>query len=164
MNDNLIKCLSITDRHSKMYMDHFLKPLGINSSQHMYIIKIWENPGITQDCFIRLFHIHPSNITRSIAFLEKKGFLIRRHNEKDKRTCRLYPTAKTEQAYTMIHQIMLKLSRLLLSGFTEEEETLFLSLLQRAQWNALSLKECYKKGGNENTYEHKNTTDKCPGI
>lgn len=164
MNDNLIKWLSITDRHSKMYMDHFLKPLGINSSQHMYIIKIWENPGITQDCFIGFFHIHPSNVARSIAFLEKNGFLTRKHNEKDKRTCRLYPTAKTEQAYTIIHQTIQELSRQLLSGFTKEEETLFLSLLQRTQWNALSLKECYKKGGNKNTYEYGSTTDKSPGI
>lgn len=153
MNDNLIKWLSITDRRTKMYMDRILEPLGINSSQHMYLIKIWENPGITQDCFLKLFHIHPSNITRSITFLEKNGFLIKKHNEKDKRTCRLYPTDKTEQAYTIIHQAIQKLNHQLLTGFTKEEQESFLTLLQRAQWNALSLNEFNTQGGNENTYE-----------
>ena len=115
MNDNLIKWLSITDRRTKMYMDRILEPLGINSSQHI--------------------------------------FLIKKHNEKDKRTCRLYPTDKTEQAYTIIHQTIQKLNHQLLSGFTTEEQESFLTLLQRAQWNALSLNEFNTQGGNENTYE-----------
>ena len=30
-----IKWLSIADRHTKMYLDKKLEPLGLNSSQHM---------------------------------------------------------------------------------------------------------------------------------
>ena len=32
---NLIKWLSISDRHTKMYLDRSLAPLCLNSSQHM---------------------------------------------------------------------------------------------------------------------------------
>ena len=88
----MIKWLSVTDRFTKMYLDRQFIPLGINSSQHMYILKICQSPGITQDQFISSFHLNPSNITRSILTLEKKGFLIRKTNPTDKSTGMLYPT------------------------------------------------------------------------
>ena len=68
----------------------------------MYVLRICEVPGITQDQFNSLFYINPSNITRSVAALEKMGYLERRPNEKDKRTCCLYPTEKARAAYQPI--------------------------------------------------------------
>lgn len=58
----LIKWLSVADRHAKMYLDHQLSPFHLNSSHHMYVVKICENPGITQDqfsVFIRIPAILP---------------------------------------------------------------------------------------------------------
>ena len=81
-----IKWLSIADRHTKMYLDKKLEPLGLNSSQHMFVIKICQEPGISQEKMFSYFYLHPSNITRVIAALEKQGFLIRETNPADKRT------------------------------------------------------------------------------
>ena len=36
----LLKWLSVADRFAKSYLDDQLAPLGINSSQHMYLLKI----------------------------------------------------------------------------------------------------------------------------
>ena len=88
---NLIKWLSISDRHTKMYLDRSLAPLCLNSSQHMYVLKICETPGVTQDQFIHFFYLHPSNVTRTLSALEKAGFLRRERNPEDQRTCRLFP-------------------------------------------------------------------------
>ncbi len=99
----VIKWLSVTERHTKMYLDRQLEPLGLNSSQHMYITRVCENPGMTQDRFITLFYINPSNITRSLAYLEREGFIREENNKKDKRTCCLYPTQKGEMVY---HEIV----------------------------------------------------------
>ena len=76
----LVKWLSISDRHAKIYLNRSLAPLGLNSSQHMYVLKICETPGVTQDQFIHFFYLHPSNVTRTLSALEKAGFLRRERN------------------------------------------------------------------------------------
>ena len=51
----LVKWLSIAERYSKIYLDRLLAPLGLNSSQHMYITVICRNPGITQEEFTEYY-------------------------------------------------------------------------------------------------------------
>ena len=75
----LLKWLSVADRFTKAYLDQRLEPLGINSSQHMYLLKICGNPGISQDSLLETFYVHPSNIVRTVAALERKGFLTRKY-------------------------------------------------------------------------------------
>ena len=69
----LLKWLSVADRFSKLYLDKMLAAHGINSSQHMFLIKICENPGLLQDSLIDTIYLHPSNIVRTVAALESKG-------------------------------------------------------------------------------------------
>ena len=42
----LLKWISVADRLTKSYLDNQFAALGINSSQHMYLLKICRNPGI----------------------------------------------------------------------------------------------------------------------
>ena len=133
----LLKWLSITDRHTKMHLDRQLSPFELNSSQYMYVLRICKEPGITQDQFFNSFYIHPSNITRSIAYLEKAGFLRKELHLKDKRTCCLYPT---EKALTINKHILTLLNdwhEVLLQDFSDEDRQLFSNFLQRAGKNAL---------------------------
>lgn len=90
----LLKWLSVADRFAKAYLDERLAPLGINSSQHIYLLKVCEHPGISQDSLMSSVYVHPSNMVRMVAALEKKGFLTRTPCAQDKRTWELYPTEK----------------------------------------------------------------------
>lgn len=91
-----IKWLSIAGRYTKMYLDKQLEPLGLNSSQHMFVIKICEEPGISQERLFSLIYLNPSNITRAITALEKQGFLVKRQNPADRRTFFLDPYRKSQ--------------------------------------------------------------------
>lgn len=132
------KWLSITDRYTKMHLDRQLAPLGLNSSQHMYIIRICNEPGITQDQFISFFYIHPSNVTRSIAHLEKTGFIKKEPHFKDKRTYCLYPTEKAIKANKQILSILDNWYETLLQDFSEEEKACFYSFLNKAGQKAIT--------------------------
>ena len=90
----LLKWLSVADRFSKAYLDQLLAPLGINSSQHIYLLKVCDHPGISQDALLDIVYVHPSNMVRMVASLEKKGFLTREPCSQDKRTWQLYPTQR----------------------------------------------------------------------
>lgn len=76
----LLKWLSVADRFAKAYLDERLVPLGINSSQHMYLLKVCEHPGISQDALLNSVYVHSSNVVRMVASLEKKGGLSGRES------------------------------------------------------------------------------------
>ena len=135
----LLKWLSVTDRFYKIYLDKQLAPFGINNSQYMFLIKICRSPGILQDSLMDMFYVHPSNIVRTVAALEKQGMIMRSPNDKDKRTCKLYPT---ERALSVIDET----EALLLQGFRESDKNLFIDLLIQAGENITAELRIERKG------------------
>ncbi|OPF50757.1 hypothetical protein BH721_07115 [Clostridium baratii] len=136
MNE-LIKWISIADRHSKIYLDKKLKEIDLNSSQHFYIIKIFENPGITQDKLMDSIHLNPSNITRALCQLEKLKFIERVPKKEDKRTYHLYLTDKGEKVYPLVNNIIDDWCKEILKGVSEEETTSLLKLIKKVATNSL---------------------------
>lgn len=125
----LLKWLSVADRFTKSYLDDRFAPLGINSSQHMYLLKICDQPGILQDSFLNSFYVHPSNIVRTIAVLEKNGFLIKQSYVKDKRTWQLFPTQKALDIAGQIRSICEEAERILTAELSDSERVEFGRLL-----------------------------------
>lgn len=125
----LLKWLSVADRFTKIYLDNQLAPLGINSSQHMYLLKVCNQPGIMQDSFMNSFYVHPSNIVRMITALEKKGLLTREPCENDKRTWRLYPTQKALEIVDQINAACNQTEAILTAELSAEEQAIFEKIL-----------------------------------
>ena len=134
----LLKWLSITDRFYKIYLDKQLAPFGINNSQYMFLIKICHSPGILQDSLLDMFYVHPSNIVRTVAALEKQGMITRAPHEKDKRTCKLYPTERALSVIDEIQTICEKTESLLLQGISKSDQNLFMDFLIQAGKNITS--------------------------
>lgn len=128
----LLKWLSVADRFTKTYLDNRFAPLGINSSQHMYLLKICREPGILQDSLMESFYIHPSNMVRMISTLERNGFLTKQPYEKDKRTCRLYPTQKALDIEQQIVKICAETEAILMEDISGEDRLCFESILVQA--------------------------------
>lgn len=135
----VVKWLSIADRYTRMYLDRCLAPLGLNSSQHKYVLMICENPGITQDQFFNFFYVNPSNITRALSGLEKEGFIEKNINPVDKRTCRLYPTQKAKEAYDKILTIIEDWEKDLLADLSAEERKQFGRWMQKIAEKSVKL-------------------------
>lgn len=142
----LLKWLSVTDRFYKIYLDKQLAPFGINSSQYMFLIKICHSPGILQDSLMEMFYVHPSNIVRTVAALEKQGMITRSPHDKDKRTCKLYPTERALSVIDEVETVCEKTEALLLQGISESDQKLFTDLLLRAGKNITSELHIEKKG------------------
>mgnify|MGYP002508188212 CR=1 FL=1 len=142
----LLKWLSVTDRFYKIYLDKQLAPYGLNNSQYMFLIKICRSPGILQDSLMDMFYVHPSNIVRTIAALEKQGMLTRSPNDKDKRTCKLYPTDRALSVIDEVEAVCEKTEALLLQGITETNQELFMNLLVQAGKNITAELHVERKG------------------
>lgn len=128
-NMKLLKWLSVADRFAKAYLDERLAPLGINSSQHIYLLKVCDHPGISQDSLLDSVYIHPSNMVRMVASLEKKGFLTRTPCEQDKRTWQLYPTQRALDISRQIRAACAETERALMDGLSPETQAEFQAVL-----------------------------------
>ena len=140
----LLKWLSVTDRFYKIYLDNSL-PLGINNSQYMFLIK-----SVVRLAFYRILngyvYVHPSNIVRTVAALEKQGMIMRSPNDKDKRTCKLYPTERALSVIDEVQTVCEKTEALLLQGFRESDKNLFIDLLIQAGENITAELRIERKG------------------
>ena len=142
----LLKWLSVTDRFYKIYLDKQLAPFGINNSQYMFLIKICHSPGILQDSLLDMFYVHPSNIVRTVAALEKQGMITRFPHDKDKRTCKLFPTEHALSVIDEIQAVCEKTEALLLQGISESDKNLFMDFLIQAGKNITSELHIERKG------------------
>ena len=87
---NISKYCSIIDRCSSMYKNNSFKDIGICSSHAPFFFFLSKNPGATQDEISKRLVINKSNVTRSIQFLEEKGYVYREIDATDKRINHIY--------------------------------------------------------------------------
>lgn len=145
----LFKWLTICDRYSRMYLDKELADLQLNSGQHFYILKICDEPGITQDRLITLVHVNPSNVTRALAYLEKEGFIEKRHNKKDRRTYHLFPTEKSKRVYSKIKIVKKSWEMAFLQVLSSTEKDEIESLLKKVGQHAVEFMKEEKEESHE---------------
>ncbi len=128
----VFKWLAILGRMGNQYADQQLKDWKINSSHHMFILYICKSPGITQDKLKSVVCIHPSNVTRSLDYLEKEGYVYREPMESDKRRFRLFPTEKAYEAREYILKVLDNWENIIEKEMTKEQKENFSMLLEQA--------------------------------
>ena len=99
----------------------FLAQEGLNGYQHTYILKLCNNPGISQEQLSRMLYVNKSTVTRQLALLEQGGFVTRKPGSADKRTMLVYPTAKAEAVYPKVKTAAQAWNDKLTEGLTEQE-------------------------------------------
>ncbi len=85
-----------------------------------------------------MFYVHPSNIVRTVAALEKQGMITRSPHDKDKRTCKLYPTQRALSVIDEVQTVCEKTEALLLHGISKTDQKLFMDLLIQVGRNITS--------------------------
>lgn len=83
--------------------NQLFKGIGLNNNQFIYVIRVSENPGITQSELADRIHIDHSTSLRTIQKLERNGFIERRKDAVNKKIRRVYPTKKALSVYPMLH-------------------------------------------------------------
>lgn len=132
-------------RCAALYRTEQYEKLGIGCYQDQYLVKICEQPGISQEEIAESLFVHKSNVARQVATLEEKGFVERRPDAADKRILRAYPTEKAQAVAEDIRRIRGEWTRRLLEGMSEEEKAaasqLMCRLAERAKTAAREYQE-----------------------
>lgn len=128
---DILKWLGISSRLYSLKLDKELKKYNLNSSLYYYIVKIYANPGITQEKLSNLVYLNPSNITRAINQLIKLDYIKKSENKTDKRTSILNLTEKGKEIYPSILDTINSVQKELLDVIEENEQELFIEQIKK---------------------------------
>ena len=90
------------------------------------------------------FHLSHPTVSGLLSRLEKKGFLEFYPDEEDRRCKRLRLREKGQQCIEIMHQTIQENERVLVQGFSEDEQELFYQFLNRAIHNMGGDPSCRK--------------------
>lgn len=127
--ETLMKYINTISRCAILYRNDKLESEGLNGYQHTYIVKICNNPGISQEQLTKIIYVNKSNVARQLALLEQNGFITRKTCEKDKRSMLIFPTQKAYDIYPKVKSFINEWNSYLTEDFSEEERILLLSML-----------------------------------
>ncbi|WP_054664330.1 hypothetical protein [Lacticaseibacillus camelliae] len=63
-DQTIMKQLHVASNIALRVLERRLKPLGVNSSQYFFVLKLHDDPGVTQDQLVREDSRHQSNVNR----------------------------------------------------------------------------------------------------
>lgn len=134
------------------------KEYDLTKGQYLYLVRIYENPGIIQEKLCEMIKVDRTTASRAIKKLEMNGFIEKKEDEHNKKIKKLFPTDKGKNVYPFIKRENDYSNTIALEGFSEKEvETIFI-LLQRVRKNIEKDWEFVKKGNKRNYWLYKGVT------
>lgn len=135
--EELFRYINIISKHTNVYLDQALSEFGLCSCHRVFIKMIVKYPGITRDKIKNMVHIHPSNTTRIIDFLEENNFIIKKINDEDRRICELYPTEKLQTVYNKLLVVEKEWIDILTESISKDDLTKYEEFLKVSASNSI---------------------------
>lgn len=124
--------LNISERH---IVDRLLEEKGIYFGQPPILCYLSKNPNATQKEIADSLNISPASVAVSVKRMEKTGIISRETDKDDARRNNLSLTEKGRELEKYARQTFSGVDSAKISGFTEEEIHLMLSLIQKMNDN-----------------------------
>ncbi|WP_240415610.1 MarR family winged helix-turn-helix transcriptional regulator [Paenibacillus periandrae] len=122
------------------------KEIDLTKGQYLYLVRIYENPGIIQEKLAEMIKVDRTTAARAIQKLEIEGFIEKKDDETNRKNKRLFTTEKGKQAYSFLKREGDHTDSVALAGFSEKESETLFHLLQRVRKNIEIDWEFVKKG------------------
>lgn len=123
------------------------KNIGLARGQYLYVVRIYEHPGIISEQLSNLIKVDRTTIARAVKRLEEKGFIERRSDPDNKKIKRLFVTAKGKKIYPFIIRENSHSNEVALQGFTAQEAQQVHDYLVRIRHNIDGDWDFVKHGG-----------------
>ncbi len=130
------KLISFINRINQKELANKLRDYNIGGGgHHSYLKTILMNPGLNQDQLTCEVKFDKATTTRCIKQLEEEGYVERIVDDHDRRSYRLYPTAKAKEFEPVLISILDESNRSLDGCLSEEEKEQLRALLQKVYDN-----------------------------
>lgn len=126
------------------------KEYDLTRGQYLYLVRIYENPGIIQEKLAEMIKVDRTTAARAIKKLETNGFIEKQSDKENKKIKKLFPTEKGKELAPYIIKENNYSNEVALQGLSQEEVAILASLLEKARKNVEIDWEQVKKGHKRN--------------
>ena len=133
------RLLSLLQRQSQIYQQRLLKPLGLQSSEFIYILHVGVHPEATQQEISDDLALDKAQTARSLQSLEKKGLITRKTSQTDTRAQKVSLTKAGQELRPKIMEIMMAWMNAITEGISEKEIAILYDNLNKMSKQALDL-------------------------
>ncbi|QJA09326.1 MarR family transcriptional regulator [Romboutsia sp. CE17] len=130
--------------HRKMAHYKF-KEVNLTEGKPKILDILLNNPGCSQRELANMCRLEPATITSILSGMEKEELIYRERNPKDKRILNVFLTEKGIEAQKEVGRVFLELDEICFDGFSEEEKTQTIEMLNRLYENLAKKKLEYKE-------------------
>ncbi len=121
MKNSIGRIITLLSRNIQQELKNVVEPFGITVGEEPYFMELIYEEGITQEELTRRVNVDKAATARVVKSLEEKGLLIRKPDENDKRSKRLYLTDNAKQKYDPMSAKLQEYNKLLTRRLSEDE-------------------------------------------
>lgn len=140
MNNSITKQVIYTARQCQLCIGSRMEKYGISAAEEPFFMAIQKHAGATQDELTSMVGVDKAATTRAITSLERKGYLIRQQDEKDRRQNRIYATDKALRIGPKVLADLMGLNEELMNGIPEENQIILYQALLQMEKNLKQIK------------------------
>jgi len=141
----ILQLINFAIKHRKI-MQNYLDETGVYQAQHRLLMEIYRNPNTSQNDIARSMEISAATIAVSLKKLEKGGYIHREMDEGDNRFNKITLTEKGNRVVEQSRKIFETTNQKVFEGFTEDEKSTLLTLLQKLNHNLTKMDDEIKLG------------------
>ncbi len=130
------RLLGVLHRCARMRFAEAAIAYEIADTQLPILMGLYHQEGLSQDDLARQHVLDKATVARSVARLERAGYVVRSPDEHDRRIKRVELTEKARRIQSELRQVHQEWSEALTEGFTREERRTLTALLERMVANA----------------------------
>lgn len=136
----ILRLICFAIKHRKI-MQHYLDKTGVYQAQHRLLIEVFQNPSASQNDLARSMEVSPATIAVALKKLEKGGYIHREMDEGDNRFNKITLTEKGNRVVEQSRKIFETTNQKVFEGFTEDEKSVLLTLLQKLNHNLTKMED-----------------------
>ena len=131
-----MKTLNNIGRCQAMYRKKTISAENLCPNHYAFVLAVCYKPGRSQDELARALCLDKSTVARTLAHLEKHGYIVRLPNEKDRRQYLVHPTEKMLAIYPKVQRNNKEWTERLTENVSPEELEVFHRVLSVMEQNA----------------------------
>ena len=135
-NKSVGRIVSCIHRFTAITFHKKLEKYNIGPGQLHFLMVLYRNEGINQECLAHKLMIDKATSARAIKKLEEEGYVTRKIDENDKRSYKIFLTKKGYDLKPIVNQILHEWTNILLTDFNEKEKKTLFELLEKLLKNA----------------------------
>lgn len=151
MDKLIMREIGMIARCLQTISDVEFRELNLEKGQYILVVRICENPGISQEELSNMIKVDRTTVAKAIKKLVEKGYIEKLSNENDRRAWKLHPLKKAFKVYDFLQKEEQYTTRTTLKGLDDKEKDVIFDLLTRMR---LNIEEDWKlvKSGKQRSY------------